>query len=177
MPSQQGPAPSQAWREGRDGLQPSYREWLYPPVAVIVLVLGLSALIGVAYGAAYGAALGWAAGMVLGGLGLVGLVAGSTPLRVDDRVVRAGRARLPLVSISHAEALDAEALRQERRFGDPRDYVVLRAWSSRTGVSIDLADPRDPHPRWLITSRHPDRLAQAINQAVSGRPAVSGETE
>jgi len=178
MPSQPDPMPSQqAWREGRDGSQPSYREWLYPPAAVIVLVIGLSALIGVAYGAAYGAVLGWTAGVALGGLGIVGLVAGSTPLRVDDRVVRAGRARLPLVNISRAQPLDAEALRQERRFGDPRDYVVLRAWSSRTGVSIDVADPRDPHPRWLISSRHPDRFAQAINEAVSGRPTDSGETE
>lgn len=171
MPSQQ------AWREGRDGSRPSYREWLYPPVAVVVLVIGLSSLIGVAYGAAYGSSLGWAAGVVLVGLGLVGLVAGSTPVRVDDRVVRAGRARLPLASISQAQPLDAQTLRQERRFGDPRNYVVLRAWSSRRGVSIDLNDPRDPHPRWLITSRHPDRLARAINEAVSGRPAVSGTTE
>lgn len=157
---------SATWTEGQDGEGRTYRERLVPPLAVFILVAGLATMLGVAYGAAYGSTLGWAAALVLGGLGVAALLVTSTPIHVDDRVLRAGRARLPLSSIAHAATLDAEAMREARRHGDPRDYVVLRAWSSRRGVTVQLADTRDPHPRWIVSSRHPDRLAEAINAGV-----------
>lgn len=153
------------WAEGRDGNHRSYRERLYPPIAVFILVIGLAMLVGVAYGAAYGAAWGWGFGMLLAAIGLSVLVATSTRIHVDDRVVRVGRARLPLASVAGAWPLDRDAMQEARRHGDPRDYLVLRAWSSRRGVSMPLDDPHDPHPRWIVTSRHPERLAEAVNQA------------
>lgn len=158
---------SVGWTEGQDGLHPRYRERLHAPVMIFVLVFGLAAIVGVAYGAAYGPTWGWAVGAALCLAGFGALVATSTVLRVDDTVVRAGRARLPLTSIATAHALDPEAMRHAKRFGDPRDYLVLRAWSSRSGVAIELSDPRDPHPRWVISTRHPDRLADAIAEASS----------
>ena len=100
------------------------------------------------------------------------LLATSTPIHVDDRVVRVGRARLPLASVAGAHPLDRDSMQEARRHGDPRDYLVLRAWSSRRGVSIPLDDPHDPHPRWIITSRHPERLADAVSQA-----RLSGATQ
>ena len=157
------------WHEGQDGSHPTYREWLYPPVVIIFIVVALTGIVGVAYGAAYGSRLGWGSGLVLTALALIALAATSTPLRVDDRVVRAGRARLPLSAISAAVALDGEQMRQARRFGDPRDYVVLRAWSSSRGVEIAVGDPHDPHPRWLVTTRHPERFVAAIDAAVAQR--------
>ena len=157
------------WSEGSDGQHRTYRERLYPPPLVFLLVVGLAALGGIAYGAAYGAAWGWGVGAALGILGAGVLVVTSTSLHVDDTVLRAGRARLPLAVISSVHTLDADAMRQARRHGDPRDYVVLRAWSSRCGVAVDLADDHDPHPRWVLTTRHPDRLAEAIR--VASEPA------
>ena len=154
------------WSEGRDGTSRRYREWLYPPIAVFVLVIGLASIVGVAYGAAYGAAWGWGFGALLGVIGVSILVATSLPIHVDDRVVRAGRARLPLTSIADGQPLDREAMQEARRHGDPRDYLVLRAWSSRRGVSITLDDGHDPHPRWVVTSRHPERLADAVREAL-----------
>ena len=157
-------ATGDTWSEGRDGALTAYSERLYPPVAVFILVAGLSAIVGVAYGAAYGATWGWVMGITLGLIGTVVLIATSTPLHVDDRVLRAGRARLPLTVIAETTSLDADEMRQARRHGDPRDYVVLRAWSSRRGVAVGISDPRDPHPRWIITSRHPERLTEAIRR-------------
>jgi hypothetical protein len=144
-----------AWREGQDGRDPTYREWLYPPPLLVIIVLGLATLVGVAYGGA------------LTAIGMTLLAISSTHVRVDDRVVRAGRARLPLAAIADAVPLDAEGMRHARRHGDPRDYLVLRAWSSRRGVAIRLDDPSDPHPRWVVSTRHPDRLATAINGAIA----------
>jgi hypothetical protein len=150
------------WSEGRDGTSRRYRERLYPPIAVFLLVAGLAAMMGIAYGAAYGADWGWGVGLLLGAIGVGVLVSTSTRIHVDDTVLRAGRARLPLAAIAAVQPLDAQAMRQARRHGDPRDYLVLRAWSSRRGVAVDLDDERDPHPRWVLTTRHPDRLAAAI---------------
>jgi hypothetical protein len=153
------------WSEGSDGQHRTYRERLYPPPLVFLLVIGLAALAGIAYGAAYGAVLGWAVGAVLSVIGIGVLLVTSTSLHVDDTVLRAGRARLPLAVVGSVQTLDADAMRQARRHGDPRDYLVLRAWSSRGGVAIDLADDHDPHPRWVLTTRHPERLAEAIRAA------------
>ena len=75
------------------------------------------------------------------------------------------RARLPLTSVARAQPLDRDEMHEARRHGDPRDYLVLRAWSSRRGVSITLDDAQDPHPRWVVTSRHPARLADAVREA------------
>lgn len=155
--------------EGRDGSIATYRERLYPSPVLVLVVLGLVSLVGVAYGAAYGATLGWTFGLLLAGAALALLAATSTPIRVDDRVVRAGRARLPLAVAAEAVPLDSDAMRDARRHGDPRAYLVLRAWSSPRGVRLDLDDARDPHPYWIITSRHPERLADAINAARADR--------
>ncbi|MFM1966126.1 MAG: hypothetical protein RL134_1851 [Actinomycetota bacterium] len=155
------------WSEGADGERLIYRERLYPPLPVFLLAAGLATIMGVAYGAAYGAAWGWAMGITLGLVGVAALIATSTRVHVDDRVLRAGRARLPLTVIAGATPLDADAMRRNRRHGDPRDYIVLRAWSARTGVAVDVCDPRDPHPRWIITSRHPQRLAEAIRRSAT----------
>lgn len=161
------------WREGMDGSTPVYAERLRPPALVWLLLAGFALLIGVAYGAAYGAVIGLVAGAGLAALGASLLLLSSTPIRVDDAVVRAGRARLPLSAIAEAIPLDTEAMRHARRHGDGRDYLVLRAWSSSRGVSIVLDDDRDPHPRWVVTSRRPQALAEAINavRANPGTPA------
>jgi hypothetical protein len=164
-----------SWSEGRDGRDPIYREWLTPPVLIIGLGLSLAGIVGIAYAAAYGSAWGWVIGSTLAVLVASLLLATTVTLRVDDRVVRAGRARLPLLTVTGVATLDREAMIAARRHGDPRDYLVLRAWSSRVGVAITLEDPRDPHPCWIVTTRHPDRFAQAINEARSRFAATSGD--
>ncbi len=171
-------AGNDVWAEGRDGQHRRYRERLLPPIVVFLLVIGLASIVGIAYGAAYGAAWGWSVAALLAAIGVGVLLATSTPIHVDDRVLRAGRARLPLSSVTDAQPLDAESMREARRHGDPRDYVVLRAWSSRRGVAIDLEDPRDPHPRWIVTTRHPERLAEALREAIpTGSTQATGPGE
>jgi len=163
------------WTEGEDGRDATYTEALRPPIVAWVIAMSLGALMGIAYGAAYGATLGWIVGGAFVGLGLLLLALTSLRLRVDDRVVRAGRARLPHAAIAQAIPLDSAAMLAARRHGDPRDYLVLRTWSSRTGVAITLADARDPHPRWVVTSRNPEAFAAAINAVRPGEGGGSPE--
>jgi hypothetical protein len=81
---------------------------------------------------------------------------------VSDGVLRAGSARIPVALLGPAQALDVAAMRHELGPGlDARAYVCLRAWA-RTGVRVALDDPADPTPYWLISTRRPQLLVEAL---------------
>lgn len=156
-----------SWAEGQDGDVVAYRERLWPHWWVWLFPPALTALLAVAFGAAYATALGWAIFLLGTGLGWLFLIRTTPEIRVDDRVLRAGRARLPLAYAADPVALDADATTQERRHGDARDFLVLRPWASPESVCVTVVDPDDPHPRWLVTSRRPVALRDAIEKALA----------
>lgn len=91
---------------------------------------------------------------------------GAARVTVADGVLRAGRARIPVDLLGTATALDAAGMR--RRAGvdaDARAHLVLRPYLHR-GVLVEVADPADPTPYWLISSRRPDELAAALARVV-----------
>jgi hypothetical protein len=91
---------------------------------------------------------------------------------VDRQGIRIGRAQIDHRYISGCRALDVAATR--RRAGvdaDARAHLVLRPYVD-TAVEITLADPADPVPYWLVSSRRPDELAAALTTA-SGRAATT----
>lgn len=151
--------------EGLDGTRVAYSERLWAPPWAWVLVPALVSVVAIAYGSAYGATVG-ALGLIAGTLiGWLALFAWSPVIRVDDRVLRAGRARLPLRYAGDARPLVGVAFREELRAGDARSYVVIRPWATRSGVIVPVTDDEDPHPRWLVASRRPDTLAEALSTA------------
>ena len=84
---------------------------------------------------------------------------------VDDRVFRAGRARLPLRHVGRIAPLDTEQTRDARgRLADPAAYLCLRSWTSRT-VLVEVEDPDDPHPYWLVSTRRGHDLAPVLAAA------------
>lgn len=87
---------------------------------------------------------------------------GSARITVSDDRLSAGRAVIPLHLCAAATALnpdDARALRGP--LADARAHLLLRPYVA-TGVRVDLADPHDPTPYWLLSSRRPDELARAV---------------
>ncbi len=154
--------------EGRDGSAVAYRERLVPAWWVWVALLFVTGTLGVAYLAAVGPWWGLGAFVVTTGAATWALVATTPVVQVDDQVVRAGRARLPLAFAAGAEAVDHDVARALRGpDADARAFLLLRP--AITGaVRIGVDDPRDPHPYWLLSSRHPGRLADAVN-AATGR--------
>ncbi|MFD6141523.1 DUF3093 domain-containing protein [Promicromonospora sp. NPDC060271] len=83
-------------------------------------------------------------------------------VEVSDGVLRAGSARIPVALLGPAEALDVAAMRHELGPGlDGRAYVCLRAWA-RTGVRVAVDDPADPTPYWLVSTRRPQLLVEAL---------------
>ncbi len=98
------------------------------------------------------------------------LAYGAARVTVTEGVLRAGRARIAVADLGDVVALDARATRLlAGRDADARAYLLLRPYLRR-GVRADVADPRDPTPYWLVTTRHPDRLAASLTAArVVGR--------
>lgn len=84
-------------------------------------------------------------------------------LLVDD-------ARLPVRFVADAIPLDADGRREVLGVGaDPLAFVVQRPWVPGA-VQVLLNDPADPTPYWVVSSRHPVRLAEAI---LAARDAAS----
>ena len=140
-----------------------YRERLTPRWWAWLLAFCLMLMVAIAYGAAFGATVGWSlAGG--GALLVIFLLLLTAPrLEVTDEYLVVDDARLPLRSIASAAAVSSVEMRDLRGPGaDARLFIALRPWSAGAGVYVQLDDPEDPHPAWLFTSRHPDRLAAAI---------------
>jgi len=84
---------------------------------------------------------------------------------VEDAVLTAGHARIPVDQLGEIEVLDADALRQAIGPGlDARAYLMVRGYI-HSAVRVAVTDPGDPAPYWVITTRKPKTLAAAIAAA------------
>jgi Protein of unknown function (DUF3093) len=95
------------------------------------------------------------------------MIAAAPVVTVSETVVTAGRARLPLELAGEVTAHDGEDARQERgpRL-DARAWLLIRGWVSGV-VRIELLDDSDPVPYWIVSTRHPEALVEAIGTARS----------
>lgn len=140
-----------------------YRERLTPGLLAWLLMVAMAAVFGIAFGAALGAGVGWFTFLVVLGLVIALVLLTSPSIEVTDDALRVGRATLPRRAVSSVEVLDAEGAREARGpRADARQYLVLRSTTASTAVRIILDDPEDPHPSWLVTSRHPQQFAAAL---------------
>lgn len=90
---------------------------------------------------------------------------GAAAVRVHDGRLHAGRATIPVAFLRNPEALDAETTR--RLIGveaDARAYLLLRPYLKRA-VKVTVADPADPVPYWVVSTRRPDELVAALSAA------------
>ena len=141
--------------------QQRYTERLVPgPLTWIVALLFIT-MLAIAYGAALGGAVGWLGGLATSVLAAVLIWFGSPMLRVDQDGFTAGRARLPASALGAAEVIPGEDVRA-RRDRDARVFVLVRPMCAKTAVAVQVCDPADPHPEWIVTSRHPQQLVDSL---------------
>lgn len=93
---------------------------------------------------------------------------GSGPDAEFEIDFRTDLAHLPLSAVREVVALDAAGRRELLGpHADPLAFVVLRPWL-RTAVQIVLDDPDDPTPYWLVSTRRPVELAEALRAGLTG---------
>jgi hypothetical protein len=84
-------------------------------------------------------------------------------IEVDENELRAGPAHIELKYLGQATALDNKDMgRLRTRDADPASFLIFRFWRS-TGVKVEINDPRDQTPYWLITSKRNKELAAILN--------------
>lgn len=93
--------------------------------------------------------------------------AGAGRIGVRNGQLLAGRATLPLPYAGGVRVLDRAATKALMGpQADPAAYTFTRSWLAGS-VRIEVLDPDDDTPYWLVGSRHPDRLAAAVERARS----------
>jgi hypothetical protein len=144
----------------------SYRERLLVPVSYWLLAVPVVLTLGAE---AYFLVDGFIPPLIIGLLFLIVATFlvhwSSATIEVTGAVLRAGKDTLALSEADEVIALDerqAMALRGPR--ADPAAHILLRPYLKRA-VYISLANPDGGVPYWLIATRHPERLAAAIESA------------
>lgn len=141
--------------------QSTYRERLIPGpglFAALFLLTPAVALVTIAFNRVIAIPIGLAVYAAV----MIVLVVSSPVISVTDGVLTAGRAKIPVSQLGQIDLLGSDALKRALGVeGDARDYLFIRGWI-HTGVRIEIADPADPTPHWILTSRRPQALADAI---------------
>lgn len=138
--------------------------WALAGVAVLALFLAYDVTIGSAFALPAAGALAVACALWLVSRSSVEVAADASGLRV-------GRASLPAWAIGEVAPLDQEATARQRGVdADPHAYFALAGYV-KTSVRVQVDDPADPVPYWLVSTRHPAALASAL---VAAREAGAG---
>ncbi|MEO6115095.1 MAG: DUF3093 domain-containing protein [Pseudolysinimonas sp.] len=140
---------------------PNYRERLWPAAWVFVataLVIPASLLVFLPISTTAGIVCA----IVLYAAIVVTLLATAPLVEVDDALFVAGRARLPrtvVAGVTPFSGSDATAQRGTQL--DARAWLLIRGWIPGL-VKVQLDDPSDPTPYWLVSTRHPEQLTAAL---------------
>ena len=131
--------------------------WMWLPALVVDAIVGFELLLGFAGLPAWVpfALVVPVTVAALVRLGHIRVAVTGDEFLVDD-------ARLPAAVIADVVALDAAGKREALGVGaHPLAFVIQRPWVG-PAVQVLLDDPADPTPYWVISTRHPVKLATAL---------------
>jgi hypothetical protein len=85
-------------------------------------------------------------------------------IHVDQNELRVDKAHIELEYLGKVTVLDSDAMRLLRtRDADPAAFLAIKFWASK-GIKIEVIDPRDTTPYWLITSKRGEKLAALLTK-------------
>lgn len=142
----------------------SYRERLWPALwvfAAITLVIPATLLVFWP--------INFVVGIVVAAVFYAGCVAllliAAPTIEVTASEFRAGSARVPLTFVGETSShrgSDATLERGQRL--DARAWLLVRGWVNPI-AKVQITDPADPVPYWLVSSREPEKLVAALEAA------------
>jgi hypothetical protein len=133
--------------------------WWYLPAVAVAVLLGAEIHMGYPGIRSW---IGYAVLVPLAVLALIGL--GRTRVRVTDEELQVGAARLALRHIGRVDVVD----KADRRVAlgpqlDPAAFLMHRSWIGPV-VRIEVCDPTDPTPYWVVSVRDPAAFRQALGR-------------
>ncbi|MCU1472768.1 DUF3093 domain-containing protein [Amnibacterium sp.] len=142
----------------------AYRERLVPGTGTVIasLVLAPLALLVLLPITQVGAVI---AAIAVPALAITALIAGAPVITIADGELHAGRAHIAVALTGAPEAFRGAGATGARGVElDARAWTVVRGWIDPV-IRIPLTDPDDPAPYWLVSTRHPEALVQALDEA------------
>ncbi|WP_219417215.1 DUF3093 domain-containing protein [Pseudonocardia nigra] len=133
--------------------------WWYLPALAVAILLGAEVHMG------YPGLRSWIGYAMTVPLCLIALFwLGRARVRVADGELRVGDAALPLRYVGRVEVV-AKADKQAALGPelDPAAFLMHRAWVGPV-VRVEVTDPDDPTPYWVVSVREPERLLEALGR-------------
>jgi hypothetical protein len=93
---------------------------------------------------------------------LVSIWFGSPVIEVDETGFSVGDAQLPLKVIGGFEVIDSSRAFEERGHRLDASAYIRFQLSVNTLIKLQVVDPQDPTPYWLIATRNPQQIADTI---------------
>jgi hypothetical protein len=85
-------------------------------------------------------------------------------IKVNQHELRIDQAHIELKYLGKVTVLDSNAMRLLRtRDADPAAFLAIKFWASN-GIKIEINDPRDSTPYWLLTSKRGEKLAALLTK-------------
>lgn len=151
-----------------------HRERLWPGPLGWCLVVGFAGLVLISLLPVRGD-VALVAALVALVVGVVVAVRTAAVVEVSGGELRAGRAHIPATLLGPATELDRAGVRAHLGPGsDARTFACVRSWIPGAVVVV-VADPQDPTPAWLVSTRRPAALRAAVEAARRSGQAAHSE--
>ena len=83
-------------------------------------------------------------------------------IEVNGGELRIDRAHIDFMYLGKVTALSEDEMKKIRtRDADPAAYLAIRFWVS-AGVKVEIKDPRDTTPYWIISTKRGEDLVKAL---------------
>lgn len=148
-----------------------YRERRSQPGWLLFLALLLTISLGIAYAAATTSTFGSVIGAALSIPAVVLWWKSASNITVTEEHLLVGRLKLDLSVIESATVLEPQEFLKRLRTDGKTTDLLLFTRTDAGGVVVELNDPSDPYRSWVLSSRHPQQLADAVNQSRGNRLA------
>jgi hypothetical protein len=142
----------------------AFREVIRPPLWLFAFVYFMLFSLVLAIWAAFDNRTAIGAAIFAIVIGAIALYKIKGEINCDGQELRVGRAHIGYEFCGDVTVLSrTEFLKARTREVDPAAHLALFFWISE-GVKIEVIDPRDPTPYWLISTKHGREIKQALQR-------------
>ena len=139
-----------------------FREVVRPPLWLMAFIYFLALSLVIAIWAAMTTTIA-AYALAIASIGTVTIYFTSRLIiEVDSDELRVGKAHISRAHVGAVHVLtQKEMLAKRTRGADAAAFLAIRFWTPR-GVVIEIEDPRDSTPYWLVTTKRGEKLALTL---------------